>query len=227
MASLAERHRVIAIDLPGHGESDKPEIDYTHDLFVRAVAAVMKDAGVKSAVLIGHSMGGTVARAFLRQNREMVRGLVLVDSPWIPDGGDAEQTKKRENALRSVAEMSKGPNGTAFRQNMVGTMFVKSTPPEVKEQVSKAMLAAPPYVASSAMLGIVAMMVWKPEPVRVPVMIVAAKQQGRGGDRAYLDAFIPELRYEEWEGVGHFLMMEQPERFNALVRSFLASVERR
>src|SRR5262245_60780291 len=48
---FAKQRRVIAIDLPGHGKSDKPEIAYTMDLFARAVDAVLRDAGVERAVL--------------------------------------------------------------------------------------------------------------------------------------------------------------------------------
>src|SRR5687767_4142641 len=50
-------HRVIALDLPGHGTSDKPKIDYSMEYFARSVDAVMKKAGVEKAVLAGHSMG--------------------------------------------------------------------------------------------------------------------------------------------------------------------------
>src|SRR5688500_4326217 len=54
---LAKRARVIALDLPGHGASDKPETAYSMDFFAGAVEAVMLDAGVDRAVLVGHSMG--------------------------------------------------------------------------------------------------------------------------------------------------------------------------
>src|SRR5262245_49467433 len=53
--------RLVLIDLPGHGKSDKPKVDYTMDLFAKAVDAVMSDAGVKKAVLAGHSMRTPVA----------------------------------------------------------------------------------------------------------------------------------------------------------------------
>src|SRR5262249_15629927 len=49
--------RMVLIDLPGHGKSDKPKIDYTMDLFARAVDAVLADAGVKKAMLAGPSRG--------------------------------------------------------------------------------------------------------------------------------------------------------------------------
>src|SRR6266404_9905896 len=63
--ALSAKYRVIAVDLPGHGGSDKPEIAYTQQLFARAVDAVMEKAGVSRAVLMGHSMGAPVARQFL------------------------------------------------------------------------------------------------------------------------------------------------------------------
>ncbi|MEO8348934.1 MAG: alpha/beta fold hydrolase, partial [Acidobacteriota bacterium] len=54
---LAKHFRVISIDLPGHGASDKPETAYTMSFFAGAVEAVMLDLGVDRAVLVGHSMG--------------------------------------------------------------------------------------------------------------------------------------------------------------------------
>ena len=60
--AFADQARVILIDLPGHGQSDKPKIDYSMDLFARAIDAVLKEAGVEKVVLVGHSMGVAVAR---------------------------------------------------------------------------------------------------------------------------------------------------------------------
>ena len=71
--------RVIALDLPGHGQSDKPKLDYSMDLFARSVDAVMKKAGVKRAVLVGHSMGTPIARQFYRLHPEKTQGIVVVD----------------------------------------------------------------------------------------------------------------------------------------------------
>src|SRR5262249_33809666 len=64
--ALEGKVHVLLIDLPGHGQSDKPKIEYTMDLFARAIDAVMKDAGVEEAVLAGHSMGTPVVRQFYR-----------------------------------------------------------------------------------------------------------------------------------------------------------------
>ena len=54
---LAEEFRVLSLDLPGHGKSDKPETDYTQDYLAEAITAVLDDAGVDRVVIAGHSMG--------------------------------------------------------------------------------------------------------------------------------------------------------------------------
>src|ERR1019366_4169661 len=70
--AFADQARLILIDLPGHGQSDKPHTAYTMDFFAGAVLAVMNDAHVDKAVLIGHSMGGPVICSVYKQAPEKV-----------------------------------------------------------------------------------------------------------------------------------------------------------
>src|SRR5688572_430512 len=72
-------YRVLAIDLPGHGRSDKPRLTYSMEHFARAVNRVMKEAGLRRAVLVGHSMGTPIARQFYRLYPEQTLGIVVVD----------------------------------------------------------------------------------------------------------------------------------------------------
>ena len=58
---LAANHRVLAIDLPGFGRSDKPMLEYTIDLFVKVVRDLMVSEGLKRAAVMGVSLGGRVA----------------------------------------------------------------------------------------------------------------------------------------------------------------------
>ena len=76
-APVYEKHRTLLVDLPGHGVSDKPEVAYTEDRFARAIEAVMRDAGVVRGVLVGHSMGGTVAIEFMRLFPAKTKALVF------------------------------------------------------------------------------------------------------------------------------------------------------
>ena len=93
-SEFAKTHRVIAVDLPGHGQSDKPEVVYSMDLFARSIDAVLKDAGVARAVLVGHSMGTPVVRQFYRLHPEKTVALVAVDGslkPYTTDPAAAER----------------------------------------------------------------------------------------------------------------------------------------
>src|SRR6185436_4431642 len=89
IADLSKRNRVIAIDLPGHGQSDKPPVTYSMEFFARAIEAVMRDAKVQRAVLVGHSMGTPVARQFYRKYPQKTLGIVIADGSLRPFGNKA------------------------------------------------------------------------------------------------------------------------------------------
>jgi pimeloyl-ACP methyl ester carboxylesterase len=79
VAALAERYRVIAMDLPGFGESDKPiGAPYNSSWFARSAFDTLDELGVRSAHFVGNSMGGRVAIEAGLEQRERVRGLVLL-----------------------------------------------------------------------------------------------------------------------------------------------------
>src|SRR2546426_11274072 len=77
---LAAHHRVLAIDLPGFGKSDKPVLKYTIDLFVKAVRDLMACEGLERAAVMGVSMGGRVALGLALDSPDLVERLVLVDA---------------------------------------------------------------------------------------------------------------------------------------------------
>ena len=80
MAHFAKSHRVVALDLGGHGESGFGREAWTIDSFGGDVAAVIDELGLERAVLIGHSMGGDVALAAARRLPGRIDGLVWVDT---------------------------------------------------------------------------------------------------------------------------------------------------
>jgi pimeloyl-ACP methyl ester carboxylesterase len=101
-APVYEKHRSLLIDLPGHGQSAKPDVSYTQERFARAIDAVMRDAGVDHAVLVGHSMGGPVALTFMRLFPAKAKALVLVDAyvPQTPkDDAARDQLKQQMDAF--------------------------------------------------------------------------------------------------------------------------------
>ena len=222
-APVYTKRRALLVDLPGHGQSEKPDVAYTQERFARAIDAVMRDAGVDRAALVGHSMGGPVALTFLRLFPAKAKALVLVDAyvPQAPkdDAERASQKAQMEPFLRSFRE----PNYKETAQKMIDGMFSGKTTPAQREEIRSKMGAAPQHVMASAIEGMFAMEAPKPgETYSLPVMAIVA---GRGGNEAQLRAVFPNLRkYEAWEGSGHFLMMESPDRFNRALEEFLAGL---
>lgn len=81
--SLAEDHRVVAVDMLGHGGSEKPTSGYEIENQADLVAGVLGRLGVKDAVVVGHSLGGPVSIALAEQSPQLVSRVVAIDS--IPD----------------------------------------------------------------------------------------------------------------------------------------------
>jgi len=90
---LAVTHRVLGLDLPGFGESLRPDSLYTYDLMADAVLGLLDRRGVERATVVGHSFGGAVATLLALRNPDRINGLVAVNPagyhrlPWWMQAG--------------------------------------------------------------------------------------------------------------------------------------------
>ncbi len=206
--------RVIIIDLPGHGESDKPHVDYTIDYFARSIAAVMADARIKSAVLIGHSMGAPIVGHFYRLYPEKTLGLVIVDGamrPFLP----------REAMERLVIQLR--ANYPAAAAQMIDQMLTPVRDPRLRSEIRAAMLSTPDHVAISAMSGMADENAYEPGPMKVPVLAGLVKSHPWPTDiEQFLRSLAPRLELHMLDDVSHFLMMGKPREFNQALQAFLS-----
>lgn len=90
--AVAGRLRLLAPDARGHGESDKPDTGYSADEFAADAMAVLDAAGVRRALLVGHSMGGRHATHAAAHHPDRVFGLVVVDTA--PEGTGGERVRR-------------------------------------------------------------------------------------------------------------------------------------
>ena len=205
--------RVVALDLPGHGRSDKPSVEYTMSYFARSIEAVMRDAKIKRAVLVGHSMGTPIVRQFYRLYPQNTLGLVIVDGGLRPFVSKAQADAFAAN-LKA--------NYKATASQMVGGMLMPIKDEKLKEEIRSSMLATPDYVAVSAMVGMAEEKIYEKDPIKVPVLAVLAKSPFWQPDtEQFLRSLAPNLEFHMWEGVSHFLMMEKPQEFNRTLQAFL------
>src|ERR1019366_5205615 len=208
--------RMLLVDLPGHGKSDRPAIDYTMERFARAVEAVMKDAGVERALLVGHSMGTPVIRQFWRLFPQKTLGLVAVD-------GALRSYFKDAGAVDKFTAMFSGPDFPKTIDGFLNSTFVASTPEAVKADVRKMASGATQAVAVSAMRGQFDPAIWKDDPIGVPLQVIVAKSPIWNADYfAYVRTLNPSAEIHEIPDAGHFVMMEKPGEVNALLLAFAA-----
>jgi pimeloyl-ACP methyl ester carboxylesterase len=207
--------RLLFVDLPGHGASDKPEIAYTMELFARAVEAVMRDAGVEQAVLVGHSMGTPVAWQFYRLFPAKTLALVVVD-------GSLRSFFQNPADAAKFVERYRGPDYKAVVGAAIESMMSPKAPPETRRRIREEMLATPQHVVVSAALGMTDPKAFTPDPIKVPLLGIYAKSPLWNAEyEAHVRALAPGAELQVMEGVGHFLMMDDPAGFNARLRAFL------
>jgi pimeloyl-ACP methyl ester carboxylesterase len=207
--------RVIVIDLPGHGASDKPVTTYSAELFARAIESVLRGAGVEGAVLVGHSMGTPAIRQFYRRYPQQTLALVAVDGSLKNVVSDPVQFGK-------IVDRFRGSDYKLALSGAVDSMLSGSASPALRAAVKAEMAATPQNVLVSAMEGMGDARIWAPDPIRVPLLVVIAPSPFWSKDyEAFVKGLAPDLEYKTMEGVDHFLMLEKPDVFNGMLSGFL------
>jgi len=225
--ALGAGRRVLTLDLIGFGKSDAPEREYTQDLLAESVLAVLNDAGVRRAVLVGHSMGLSVAKRFMERHPGRAVGLFIVDGAYVDLPKDQLQVEAFK--LMLMSPVAQTPEGwREFVKGFVAPMLVDSTPAAAREKVLSSMLSTPRHVAVSSMQNFLGPEGWNDTVVNVPVHAVYATSQIDEGQnpRVFLSRVFPQLRYEQWGSTGHFIMFDQTGRLTASIRSFVEKVLR-
>lgn len=211
--ALAERARVLVLDLPGHGQSEAPDAPYTMALFADAVAAVMDAAGVERGVIVGHSNGAPVALNFYRRYPERTLAIVAVD-------GALKQVLTREQAEPMFAPL----RGDGWREYLGG--FLDRMSGTLSEEDAAAVRAMALDTPHEAIVGGFEAAVdpasWSEEPIDVPVLALLTAQPAWNADyEAWVRAHAPRLEYFVWQDTGHFLQMERPGELRVALTRFL------
>ncbi|MGZ7040369.1 MAG: alpha/beta fold hydrolase [Thermoanaerobaculia bacterium] len=213
---FASRARVLVLDLPGHGGSDKPEsADYSMKYMARALRGVLDDAKVDRAVLVGQSAGTSVIRQFERMYPSRARALVAVD-------GALRDITPPAAAQNAVAAM-KAPD---YRDAIA--KIVDSTTPagslEMREAVKKSALALPQHVAIAFTAAMFDRANWRDDRIVLPLLVI--NQGGAMWSDDYVQAVrasADDLDYQTMDGVDQFLMLEKPDEFNSRLEKWLVA----
>lgn len=215
LGELSASIRTIAIDLPGHGESRGPARGYSMEYLARAVHAVIENAGVEFPILVGHSSGTSVIRQYYRMYPEKVAGLIVVD-------GALQQTMTPA-MLDDFVTLMQGKNSRQAILDHIEGMLLEDMDPELKEQLIDTMLSTPRTVQIDSLRSAASPGIFGDDPIEVPLLLVLsdADPSWSRSYENYVRLIAPQVEYQKLRGVGHFLMMDAPERFNETVIEFL------
>lgn len=211
---LEARFRVLVPELPGHGNSPLPARGIDERTFVDALHASMALANVSRAVLVGHSMGGVVIRQFARLYPEKVVALVFVETAF-------DLTETPED--RAWQEAFGGSDGLKARRAFIETLFHRSTPVDLREQVIQKMLSASGEVAVQAWRWMSRPSTARPDDhFAGPVLLIDGESNEVSVDA--VRTMFPRFQRRLIEGAGHFVMLEKPTAFNRTLLAFLERV---
>jgi pimeloyl-ACP methyl ester carboxylesterase len=113
---LAKKHKVICVDLPGHGASESIGYVHTMEEMAEAVMAVCKELKLRKVAVVGHSMGGYVALALAEAFPDLIKVLVLYHSTAL-----ADSPAKKNDRLRAIELIRKSPS--SFIRNSIPLLF--------------------------------------------------------------------------------------------------------
>ncbi len=219
--SLSKSFRVIAIDLPGHGETDCFGYVHTMELLAKSVKAVMDSLRLKKYVIIGHSMGGYAGLAFADMYPDNLKGLCLYHS-----SAYADSEEKKRDRTRSIKVVK--ANHKIYTTEVIKNLFATKNFKYLKEEIAFAQKIAAKTSKQSIIAALEGM---KDRPHRdvilglahFPVMMVIGEHDNVLPSTQLLEQadLIKNKHVLYLEHDGHMGFLESPKRSNDALKKFL------
>lgn len=237
LSGLSDKYHVIAIDMRGHGESDKPNYGYRIHRLSADVHEFLTANNFSDVTLAGHSMGCSVIWGYWELfGKDRLAKLILIDQmPMItanPIWSEQEKTDAGalldKNSLFDVPNKLAGPDAEAlkFTEDFVGGMFNKTYSRDEVKWVIQQNLKLPRAYAARLLFDH-ATNDWRDQipRINIPTLVFGGKTSLVGWkSQQWIGSQIPGSRteiFEENEGGNHFMFMENPEKFNKIVKEFM------
>jgi len=208
---LATRFRVVAPSQRGHGRSDKPVDGYRTRDFAADAIALADALGLERFVLVGHSMGSVNGLRVAIDHPDRVAGLGLVGA-FARFATNPGVVEFHEGAIRALSD----PIDEAVAREFQASTLTRAIDPEFFEMVVRESLLAPAHVWRRCFEGFLEDdFADELARVRAPTLLLWGDRDAfvSRGDQDALLAGITGSRLRVYEGVGHGLHWEEPERF--------------
>jgi pimeloyl-ACP methyl ester carboxylesterase len=234
---FGKSHRVVAVDMRGHGDSEKVDYGYRITRLSKDVRELMEALDLRDVVLMGHSLGCAVIWGLYDLwGADRIQKLILCDeSPYLSDNPLLSDQEKRDagatftaDALWGVCSALSGPNGEATTKEFIANMFTPQCPRDVVDAVIALNLKFPRKQSAALIVNNV-YNDWRDliRRISVPTLVIGGDASVVPTDCArWIAASIPggcELEiFGADEGGSHFSFMENPAKFNARLDAFLS-----
>lgn len=225
--ALKDRHRVITIDLRGHGESDAPMWRYTLEQFADDVIALLQHLSITKATFVGLSMGGYILFALYQNYPGYVQALVFADTRAQAD------TPEGKAARFSMAQIAYKRSTSAIADLMLPKLLspaAVSTRPDLMNQL-RAMITGNQI---SGIIGDLMAMEARPDStdllqkITCPTLVMAGEEDVASPptEVQFIADHIPGAQFGRIPQAGHLSNMENPNAFNAALGRFLGRLKR-
>jgi 3-oxoadipate enol-lactonase len=217
---FSKSYRVITLDLRGHGQSDKPAGPYFIPMMAADLAALFQSLRLPPAHVVGLSLGGAVAFQFVLDYPSSVKTLTIVNSGPSLGGTPEEAQKEIERRVGIVQQLGMRAMGEALSP----ALFPNPAHTALRETFIKRWGENDPQAYIEATLSILGFNVLdKLGEIRCPTLILASDQDYTPVSmKESFTKLIPNAQLVVIQGAHHALPMEEPEKFNAALREFLA-----
>jgi pimeloyl-ACP methyl ester carboxylesterase len=215
-------YTVITPDLPGHGDSEIMDENQTMEQMAEALKAILDHENISKCFVYGHSMGGYVAEAFVRQWPDMVDGIGLVHSTIYADTEEKKNNRTREIEL--IRNGKKAMVVSGMLPNIVAPQNVERLRPVIEEIIERAKM-----FAAKGIIAVLKAMMQRPAHqvnVNVPFHLIAGDKDSFIPNKVYvkMKEEQPHIHMDLIKGSGHSSFIEFPDETATVIKDFLRSI---
>ena len=235
LAGLSDRYRVIAVDMRGHGESEKPAFGYKISRLAKDVHDLIHALDLQEVNILGHSMGSSVIWNYYDLwGPERLSRLLLIDQMPMITANPAWSEEEKANSgaiftpqtLYETINALAGPEGIETTKGFIGAMVTKSIPEEDKAWIIERNLTMPREHAATLLYNH-STQDWRDliPRIELPSLVVGGRVSVvPWRSQEWIAGQIKDARleiFEEAEGGNHFMFIEGHEKFNDIVADFV------
>ncbi|HEY4051650.1 MAG TPA: alpha/beta hydrolase [Acidobacteriaceae bacterium] len=215
---FSKSHRVVSVDLRGHGKSDAPDQDYTMATFADDLAWLCEKLRLIKPVVIGHSMGGSIVLELAARYPDVPASIILLNSFVFMPPAILDMEKM-------VLDGIKGSDYVASYRKSIARLFIPTDENPVKERFLASHPRAPQHVLVSAFVNHITQYDGTSAATgcHVPVAHIGDMTTAISrSDLTHFQDLTPQLSVAVTLGSGHFAPMIVPDQINAMLARFIA-----